>query len=284
MSKGTPDTSNVTHAVTSGNAVETVSAADEETTAEHKFTAKQVEEDCPVRLQQIGKEIAERLKIAEKQTTLAADHVIAVDRLLAEAKGLCDSGGFNKFRQHFCPQLGKSQAYALLAIGTGKKTLVEHRAKERERKQKTRANQKAAVANSGTVPENSDTEPEALAAPGDAEPETNIAPEQQTPWLSKARGSVNPGDKALMGFSSVVCRLVQITRNKKAERFAKTSITADELETLGKFLITAANLKKSVAVKLAAITSAPDNDTGSVGQPAVGTDDALLETSADPVA
>jgi hypothetical protein len=149
MSKGTPDTSNVTHAVTSGNAVETVSAADEETTAEHKFTAKQVEEECPLRLQQIGKEIGERLKRAEKQTRLAADHVIAVDKLLAEAKGLCDGGGFNKFRKLFCPQLGKSQAYALLAIGSGKKTLAEHRTAERQRKQKSRANRRAAPANSG---------------------------------------------------------------------------------------------------------------------------------------
>ena len=113
------------------------------------------EKDCPARLQQIGREIAERLKRAEKQAKLAADHVIAVDKLLAEAKELCDGGGFKKFRELFCPQLGKSQAYVLLAIAAGKKTLAEHRTEERERKQKSRANQKTVAANSGTVPEKS---------------------------------------------------------------------------------------------------------------------------------
>src|SRR5271170_150886 len=115
---------------------------------EHKLTAAQVEVDCPARLKQIGQEIAARLAKADKQTELAQNHLIAIDRLLAEAKELCDGGGFKKFRELFCPQLGKSQAYALLAIAAGKKTLAEHRTKERERKQRTRANQKAAAANS----------------------------------------------------------------------------------------------------------------------------------------
>jgi hypothetical protein len=91
------------------------------TTTKHKLTAAQVEKDCPARLQQIGKEIAARLAKADKQTELARNHLIAIDELLAEAKELCDGGGFNKFRELFCPQLGKSQAYALLAIAAGKK-------------------------------------------------------------------------------------------------------------------------------------------------------------------
>ncbi len=111
---------------------------------EHKLTAAQVEADCPARLQQIGNEITELLAEADKQIELAQNHLIAVKQLLVEAKELCDGGGFKKFQEMFCPQLRKSQAYALLAISAGKKTLAEHRSEERERKRRTRANQKAA--------------------------------------------------------------------------------------------------------------------------------------------
>ena len=38
---------------------------------EPKLTAAQIARDCPVRLQQIGREIAERLKKAKKQNELA---------------------------------------------------------------------------------------------------------------------------------------------------------------------------------------------------------------------
>jgi hypothetical protein len=246
-----------------------------------KYTAVQIENDCPARLQQIAREITEKFEEVRKQAKRINNHVIAINNLITEAQGLCDVGGFDKFRELFCPQLGKSQAYVRLAIANGKTTLVEHRAKERERKQKTRANQKAVVANSGTVPENSDTEPEALAAPADAEPETNIAPEQQTPGLSKARGSVSPGDEALMGFSSVVCRLLQIIKNKKPERYAKTSHDPDDLEMIGQFFIAVGIIrKKSQADRPAALMALPDG-TVPVGQPAVGPDNAVVETSAD---
>jgi uncharacterized Zn finger protein (UPF0148 family) len=117
-----------------------------------KLTAAQIEKGCPARLQAIGQEITARLAKADKKTQEANDHLIAVNQLLAEAKRLCDSGGFQKFRELFCPQLGKSQAYAMLAIAAGRKTIEQHRSEERERKQKTRERQKAAT-NSGTVPE-----------------------------------------------------------------------------------------------------------------------------------
>jgi hypothetical protein len=149
---------------------------------EPKFTATHIEAGCPVRLQQIGREITERLKKAHKQTEIAGNHLIAVNKLVAEAKELCDGGGFNKFRELFCPQLGKSQAYALLAIAAGKKTLVEHRAAERERKQRTRATQRAATANSGTVPEKS----EPLDAPtGAGTVEATNTATQHTPEQAK---------------------------------------------------------------------------------------------------
>lgn len=104
--------------------------------AEPKLTAAQVQTECPLRLKQIADEISARFGRAKKQAQDANDHLIAANLLLAEAKSLCDDGGFRKFRELFCPQLGKSQAYAMLAIAAGKKTLAGHRSEERERKQK----------------------------------------------------------------------------------------------------------------------------------------------------
>ena len=62
-----------------------------------KLTAEEIEKECPARLQQIGKEIRQRLAKADKQTELAQNHLIAVEQLLVEAKALCDDGGFKKF-------------------------------------------------------------------------------------------------------------------------------------------------------------------------------------------
>lgn len=240
-----------------------------------KFTAAQIQEDCPARLQQIATEIAERHERARKQAGLAADHLIAIEKLLAEAKGLCDRGGFNKFRELFCPQLSKSQAYALLAIAAGKKTLAEHRTEEAERKRKSRANQKAVAANSGTVPERS-TPPEAPTDGGAAE--ATCTTSTPTKRMSVARYT------DLCGFSRAARNLVQLTRDKTARRFAETSLTADELERLGKLLIDIANIKKSKAVKPALTTAAPDDGTVSVGQSVVKAEQVALKASVDMVA
>jgi hypothetical protein len=244
-------------------------------TPRHKLTAEQIEKECPERLRQIAKEIEERLSKADKQTKQAQNHMIAVQQLLAEAKGLCDGGGFKKFRELFCPQLGKSQAYALLAISAGKKTLAEHRANERDRKQRTREKQKAA-ANSGTVPENSYSAPESQEAPtrtrANEAPAANSgtvpeksAPEEvptiaceveatsvaleQTREHTEPRAAVNPRDELLYNFSTILAPLIRITKNQKAARFAKTRIPADDLARLGKLLTEVATLKKTGASK-----------------------------------
>jgi hypothetical protein len=47
----------------------------------------------------------------------------------------------------------KFTAAQINAIAAGRQTLAEHRTAERDRKQRTRANKRAAEANSGTVPE-----------------------------------------------------------------------------------------------------------------------------------
>lgn len=62
------------------------------TTTELKFTAAQIETDCPLRLQQIGHEITERLAKADAQAQDANDHLIAIEQLLTEAMTLCDGG------------------------------------------------------------------------------------------------------------------------------------------------------------------------------------------------
>jgi len=55
--------------------------------------------------------IKERIEEAREQTKRLDDHVIAINQLIVEAKALCDAGGFKKFREQFCPQLGKTQSY-----------------------------------------------------------------------------------------------------------------------------------------------------------------------------
>ena len=88
----------------------------------------------------------------------------------------------------------------------------------------------------------------------------------------------------MIGFSRAVRDLVQLTSNKKAERFANTSVTADELERLGKLLADIANLKKSEVVKPAPITVLPADGTASVRQPSVKSEQTALEACVDTVA
>jgi hypothetical protein len=216
--------------------------------AEQKLTAEQVENDCPARLQHIGKEITERLAKADKQARLAQDHLIAIERLLAEARELCDGAGFEKFRELFCPQLGKSQAYAMRAILEGRKTLAEHRDDERQRKQRTRAKQRAAAINSGTVPEKPDQSPQAYETPttvGKVEA-TSTAPEQPLSPVP-LRGAIHLKDDPLVNFSAVVLELLRRVDKRDAGNFAGTSVPADQLAKLGKFFTDLASLKKSRA-------------------------------------
>jgi hypothetical protein len=79
--------------------------------------------------------------------------------------------------------------------------------------------------------------------------------------------------------------LVRVTgKQKRAEHFAETPVTADDLERLGTFLIAIANFKKSHADKPARIAALRDNGAASIGQPDVRTEHAALEACADTVA
>jgi hypothetical protein len=106
--------------------------------AEPKVTAAQIEAECPDRLREIGKEITERFKKAQNGYQKADDHMDAIKALMDEAERLCDGDGFKKFREMFCPELGKSQAYVLHAIATGKKKIEHHKAEQRDRQRKSR--------------------------------------------------------------------------------------------------------------------------------------------------
>jgi hypothetical protein len=208
----------------------------EMTITKPKFTAADIEKDCPDRLQQLGKQIAARLEKIDKQMVQAENHSISVNQLITQAKELCDEGGFNAFREKFFPNLGKSRIYELLAIGTSKKSVEEIKAGTRARVAKHRANKTAAPA-SVTVTDKT----EAQDAPMDAgSAEAACAPAAPT---KRRMGDL----QALVAFSTAVRELIRVTGNEKAERFAKTSVTADELARLGTFFTDIANLKVSGA-------------------------------------
>jgi hypothetical protein len=58
--------------------------------------------------------------------------------LLAEAKAQCDAGGLKAFKRKYCPNLGRSRIYELLAIGSGKKTFEQLRTEKRASVAKSR--------------------------------------------------------------------------------------------------------------------------------------------------
>jgi hypothetical protein len=115
------------------------------------LTAEQIENDCPVLIQDLGKQIAAHYDKLVKCEDKAEQHRIAIGQLLVQVKKACDAGGFTMFRERFCPNLGKSQAHELLQIASGKKTVEEVKAESRGRKAKQRAKNKAEGKSSVTV-------------------------------------------------------------------------------------------------------------------------------------
>ena len=104
-------------------------------------------------LEKIGNEIAARVKIMREYDAAAAEkagHDLrkAKDErdtinnvLLVQARAKCKEAGetFEKFRKQYCPDLGRSRLYALLAIADGRKTVEQARAEKRESVAKSRA-------------------------------------------------------------------------------------------------------------------------------------------------
>ena len=110
-----------------------------------KFTAAQVEQDCPKLLQDLQKRIAAHLDKAGKYEEKAEQHRTSAGQLFAQVKETCDESGFAAFHEKFFPNLGRSRTYELLAIGTGKKSVEEVRASTRERVARYRASKAASV-------------------------------------------------------------------------------------------------------------------------------------------
>ncbi len=90
-------------------------------------------------LHDIGREIRARVEKLNQLGGKAVDMVDSIDHLLADAEKLCDPEGFEAFKKHYCPELGQSRTYELLAIREGRKTLEEIRAATRQRVAKHRA-------------------------------------------------------------------------------------------------------------------------------------------------
>jgi hypothetical protein len=92
------------------------------------------------RLRFIGREIEAKLAKADTYRDKAADMVMSVTQLLAEAKTLCRTvARFQKFRTHLCPSLGRSRTYELFVIASGKKSVEQSRAETKARVAKHRA-------------------------------------------------------------------------------------------------------------------------------------------------
>lgn len=112
--------------------------------------------NLPARLVNIGREVEAKVSKFRTYEAKAADMAVSIRQLLAEAATYCDKGGFNAFRKKFCPSLGRSRAYELLAIASGKKSVAEVKAEKAARQAKHIARLKAeaspSVTESNVVP------------------------------------------------------------------------------------------------------------------------------------
>ena len=163
-----------------------------------KVTAEQIEKGCPtaIEVQALGFRIAAHLKTmrgyeakarekAGVELRKADDNWTTVTQLLAEAKEKCSTGGFKAFKEKFCPNLSRSRIYELLQIGSGKKTLEESRAANRERIAKHRRDKRVSVTDDVTDKAGNKSDlsnsilksnlPAPIDAPNEAEPEAKPA-------------------------------------------------------------------------------------------------------------
>lgn len=84
---------------------------------------------------------AKAIEKAGPEIHKANDHWITIGQRLDAAKKKCKQAGenFEEFKEKYCPDLGRSKIYKLLAIADGRTTPEEERAKEAERKAKARS-------------------------------------------------------------------------------------------------------------------------------------------------
>jgi hypothetical protein len=207
-----------------------------------RFTAEQVQEDCPATLQSLAKRIAAHLEQARKSDDKAKQHYNSAGCYLAEAQAICDEEGFEAFRQKFVPNLGQSRAYELLSIATGKKSVEDVRAATRKRVAEHRAKRST---DSVTVTEN--LEPKVQPHEGINGPireeDTTAVPEQSPAPPIRALDST-PHDEGLHHFTRLVTQVLQAVGEHTPNRFGGTQLEADDLDRLGNFLAQLAALKR----------------------------------------
>lgn len=103
-------------------------------------------------LETLGNEIAKRIVIADKALSTLKEqaagafkdfvgHRESIAKLLAEAQKKCKAAGmkFEAFRQKYAPNFSRSLTYDLVAIGSGKITIEDHREKKKQQKRAERA-------------------------------------------------------------------------------------------------------------------------------------------------
>ena len=185
------------------------------------LTAKQIKSarNLPPRLIAIGREIEARAAKADGYHSRAVDHVDSIKALLVEAKSFCDKGGLNAFRKRYCPSLGRSRAYELLAIASGKKSARQMKLQGAVRQARHVAKLKAA----------------ASALRRDDRP-------------SVTDGKLPPPSKndsnTVRGFTARVLELVLMTATAEPKTFHGAAVEADDLRKLADFLIDVADLRK----------------------------------------
>jgi hypothetical protein len=229
-------------------------------TGEHLFTAKQVAQNCPAKLENLAKQaieclakakereeaadeiVSEAFAKAEPHYDEARDHQKKAGEYLVEAYKACSEDGFKVFREKFFPHLQRSRVYQLMQIAVGTYTLDEIREATRNRVAKHRANKKAeAAVPTPSVTPQPVTDEAVPPAAGHVEPVSEAPAEQ-----AQARSPLKVVDTALIDFNSLVGRLLQIAKQEPG-RFAKTDHPAEALAKLGIFFTELAKLKQSHA-------------------------------------
>ena len=130
---------------------------------------------------------------------------VSISCLLKEAATFCDKRGFNAFRKRHCPSLGKSRAYELLAIATGKKSIEQSRAEGRARQERHVKKLRATVAAMRGVP------------------------------LADGKSSQ---------FTQWVLHLILLTETAKPVDFTNSTASSDDLIKLGNFLAAVADSQR----------------------------------------
>lgn len=174
------------------------------------LTAAQIAKgkNLPPRLVTIGKEVEAKVSKFRTYEAKASDMAISIRQLLTEAATYCDKSGFNTFRKKFCPSLGRSRAYELLAIASGKKSADDTKAVKAARQAKYVARLKAA---------------------GRPSVMENVVP-------------LVPRDAR---FKEHVLELTLLIADATPTKFAGVALPVGDLAKLGRFLLAVADLPKT---------------------------------------